>query len=99
MAAKVDPEVVKEKRNQNDTEILDVRTKEEVEEGMIPNAHHIPLDQVEEEMNQLDKDTEYITVCGSGKRADKAADLLNENGYQAKTLEGGMQAWDGEVTK
>ncbi|MGI8316941.1 rhodanese-like domain-containing protein [Halobacillus mangrovi] len=99
MATKVTPNEVKERRDQAETEIIDVRTQDEVEEGMIPNAHHIPLDQVEEKVDQLDKDTEYITVCGSGKRADKAADLLNDRGYQAKTMEGGMQAWDGKVTK
>ncbi|MDP4552320.1 rhodanese-like domain-containing protein [Alkalihalobacillus macyae] len=49
-------------------------------------------------MGQLDKTKEYITVCASGKRGEKAADILNEHGFNAKTLQGGMQEWDGEIT-
>ncbi|GGC82807.1 hypothetical protein GCM10007216_11680 [Thalassobacillus devorans] len=99
MAAKVQPTVAEEKRKQDDVEVLDVRTEEEVEAGMIPGAIHIPLDEVENKMDKLNQDKEYITVCASGKRSDQAADLLNEQGYQAKTLDGGMHEWNGEVTQ
>jgi len=34
-----------------------------------------------------------VTVCGSGRAAAIATDLLRANGVQAMTLEGGMQAW------
>ncbi|MFG6120876.1 rhodanese-like domain-containing protein [Thalassobacillus sp. B23F22_16] len=99
MAAKVQPTEAEEKRQQDDVEVLDVRTEEEVEAGMIPGAIHIPLDEVENKMDELNQNKEYITVCASGKRSDQAADLLNEQGYQAKTLDGGMQEWNGEVTQ
>ncbi|WP_085505933.1 rhodanese-like domain-containing protein [Thalassobacillus devorans] len=99
MAAKVQPTEAEEKRQQDDVEVLDVRTEEEVEAGMIPGAIHIPLDEVENKMDELNQKKEYITVCASGKRSDQAADLLNEQGYQAKTLDGGMQEWNGEVTQ
>ncbi|WP_173916900.1 rhodanese-like domain-containing protein [Halobacillus sp. Marseille-Q1614] len=97
MAAKVNTKMADVERKQENVEVIDVRTDEEVEEGIIPSAIHIPLDQVEDQMNQLDKEKEYITVCGSGKRADKAADMLNDHGIKAKTMEGGMKEWDGEV--
>ncbi|SEA40661.1 Rhodanese-related sulfurtransferase [Thalassobacillus cyri] len=99
MATKINPEVADEKRNQADVEVLDVRTDEEVEEGMIPDAIHIPLDQIENKVDDLDEDKEYITVCASGRRSDQAADILNEQGYQAQTLDGGMHEWNGEVTQ
>lgn len=99
MAAKVQPTEAEEKRQQDDVEVLDVRTEEEVEAGMIPGAIHIPLDEVENKMDEFNQNKEYITVCASGKRSDQAADLLNEQGYQAKTLDGGMQEWNGEVTQ
>ncbi|WP_028783736.1 rhodanese-like domain-containing protein [Thalassobacillus devorans] len=99
MATKINQETADEKRNQADVEVLDVRTDEEVEEGMIPDAIHIPLHQIENKVDELDENKEYITVCASGKRSDKAADFLNEQGYQAKTLDGGMHEWNGEVTQ
>ena len=90
MATKFSPKVADEKRNQENVKVIDVRTEDEVEEGMIPNAIHIPLNQVEDKVGQLDKSKEYITVCASGKRGDKA-DILNEQGFKAKTLQAGMQ--------
>lgn len=99
MATKVSPKVADEKRNQENVEVLDVRTEEEVAEGIIPNAIHLPLNLVEDKMGQLDKTKEYITVCASGKRGEKAADILNEHGFNAKTLQGGMQEWDGEINQ
>lgn len=42
---------------------------------------------------ELPRDREIITVCALGKTALDAADLLEEHGYKAVALQGGMQAW------
>lgn len=38
--------------------------------------------------------TPVVTVCAAGKTSMVAADILNEQGYQAFSLEGGMKAWN-----
>ncbi|WP_347861468.1 rhodanese-like domain-containing protein [Salimicrobium sp. PL1-032A] len=83
MAVEIGKDAAKQKHNHKNVEVLDVRTQEEVEEGMIPRAIHIPLNELENRVDELNKDKEYITVCRSGKRSAQAADILTENNVQA----------------
>lgn len=49
--------------------IIDVREPEEIAEGMVPGAKHIPMMQIPERMTELYKDKEYIFICRSGNRS------------------------------
>ena len=80
-----------------DLNIVDVREDEEVQEGMIPGAIHIPLGQIPERVNELDSSKEYILVCRGGVRSEKACHYLESQGFQVVNLEGGMMAYDGEL--
>ncbi|MFZ0369606.1 MAG: rhodanese-like domain-containing protein [Halobacillus sp.] len=97
MAKTIQPEEVESKRKENHIQVLDVRTNEEVAEGKIPEALHVPLDEIEERVGEFDPNKEYITVCRSGRRSDMAADIMNDKGLNAINMEGGMKAWTGEV--
>ena len=82
-------------------QILDVRTEEEVEEGTIPNAIHIDLYLGQEFIDQievLDKSKNYYIYCRSGGRSAQACAVMNQLGF-AKTynLLGGFSEWEGEV--
>lgn len=77
--------------------IIDVRENEEVAQGMIPNAQHIPLQQVPGEFSNLDKSAEYVIVCRSGRRSMNACLYLSDQGFQVKNLLGGMLDWKGEI--
>jgi len=74
-------------------QIIDVREDEEVAEGMIPGAIHIPLGQLASRTGELDRERPVVTVCRSGKRSARAAEELSEAGFQADTMGGGMIAW------
>lgn len=74
-------------------QILDVREDFEVAEGMIPGALHIPMGQLGSRLGDLDKDRPIIVVCRSGNRSAAVADALNQAGYTADTMAGGMTAW------
>ncbi|APT81445.1 MULTISPECIES: rhodanese-like domain-containing protein [Corynebacterium] len=74
-------------------QILDVREGFEVAEGMIPGALHIPMGQLGSRLGDLDKDRPIIVVCRSGNRSAAVADALNQAGYTADTMAGGMTAW------
>jgi rhodanese-related sulfurtransferase len=73
--------------------ILDVREDFEVAEGMIPGARHIPMDQLQERLSELDPAVPVIAVCRSGNRSGHVADALNGAGFTADTMTGGMIAW------
>lgn len=80
-----------------DLNIIDVREEEEVAEGMIPGAVHIPLGTIPERVGELDKSKEYIIVCRSGRRSANACAYLEEQGFNVTNLEGGMLEYDGEL--
>jgi rhodanese-related sulfurtransferase len=75
-------------------QIIDVRSKEEYEQGHIPNAINISLQDLMERMSQLDKNVQFITACGKGGgRSADGAKLLKEFGLNAIWLCGGTHEW------
>ncbi|AMW98575.1 rhodanese-like domain-containing protein [Rummeliibacillus sp. G93] len=94
----ITPEEVLNKLDANeDLHIVDVRENEEVANGIIPGAIHIPLGQIPERMEELNKETPYIFVCHAGGRSFSACSYLEGLGYDVTNLEGGMSAWEGEL--
>ena len=65
--------------------IIDVRTKEEYEEGHIKGAINIPYDQIDENI-KLDKTQKLKVYCKSGKRSAIAYEKLKELGYDVDDL-------------
>ncbi|WP_139003395.1 rhodanese-like domain-containing protein [Arthrobacter crystallopoietes] len=74
-------------------QILDVREDFETAEGMIPEALHIPMGDLNARLTELDRARPVIVVCRSGNRSARVADALNTAGYTADTMTGGMTAW------
>lgn len=85
----------------SDAVILDVRTEEEVEDGIIPGAIHIDFYMGAgflEEIDKLDKSKSYYVYCRSGNRSGQACALMNSRGFErAFNLKGGMLEWEGDV--
>ncbi|MEH6891142.1 rhodanese-like domain-containing protein [Bacillus sp. JJ864] len=77
--------------------IIDVREVEEVAEGKIPGALHIPLRLLEFRMHDLDKQKEYVIVCRSGGRSSQAVRFLESHGFQVINMTGGMLTWEGKT--
>lgn len=82
----------------DDLIVLDVRSDQEVAEGMIGVAVHIPLEKVEESLDRLDKNKEIIAVCATGIRAEMVYRVLNGAGYNVRFLNEHIEvAEDGSV--
>lgn len=75
--------------------LLDVREADEVAEGIIPGATHIPLGDVPVRMSELDVSKPYILICRSGGRSGRAAEFLGDEGYDVTNMVGGMLKWEG----
>lgn len=65
--------------------IIDVRTKEEYDEGHIKDAINIPYDEIDENTN-LDKDKTIFVYCRSGARSSNAYNTLKNLGYTVYDL-------------
>jgi rhodanese-related sulfurtransferase len=81
--------------------ILDVRTEDECNNGIIPNAINIDIYKGEEfieKLEALDKSKNYYVYCRSGARSAKACEVMDSLGFEnAYNLEGGIIDWDGEI--
>ena len=90
LEAKQVDELLKEKK----IRLIDVRTDEEVAEGMIPGAEHIALDKFDPEKLDLSDGREPVLYCNSDRRSGIAAEKLSKfTGKKARHLKGGFQAW------
>jgi NADPH-dependent 2,4-dienoyl-CoA reductase/sulfur reductase-like enzyme/peroxiredoxin family protein/rhodanese-related sulfurtransferase/TusA-related sulfurtransferase len=69
--------------------VLDVRTPEEVASGTIPGAKNIPLDELRDRLDELNKGKEYLVFCKVGIRGYLAARILSQNGFKVRNLSGG----------
>jgi len=78
--------------------VLDVRTEREYrsETGYLANAILIPVQELEKRIDELGpfKDRTIIVYCRTGVRSAKAAKLLNDHGFKAFTMEGGIVKWN-----
>lgn len=81
--------------------ILDVRTKEEYNEGHIPKSISIPNETIDKRVTQQlpNKDQMIFIYCYSGKRSKQAALKLKKLGYTNLIDLGGIINWQGEIVK
>jgi rhodanese-related sulfurtransferase len=76
------------------SQFVDVRTPEEFAAGHAYRARNIPLDTLMTNLEMIEKNEPVYLICQSGKRSMKAAQMLNEAGYQQTiSIKGGTDAW------
>ena len=74
--------------------VIDVREKDERDEGYIPGSRNVPYRLMRLCCPDLPRDRPVITICGSGPRAAIAASLLRAKGIDARpVVDGGMNDW------
>lgn len=83
--------------------ILDVRTKEEYDEGHIPEAVNVANEDIStshQSVEQLpDKNQKILVYCRSGNRSKQAAKKLAAMGYSNVIEFGGIIEWKGDIEK
>jgi NADPH-dependent 2,4-dienoyl-CoA reductase/sulfur reductase-like enzyme/rhodanese-related sulfurtransferase len=73
-----------------DEVLLDVRNPEELAVESVPGAINIPLPLLRARLHELPRDREIWVICRSAQRAYNATRILLQNGFNARTLSGGM---------
>jgi rhodanese-related sulfurtransferase/TusA-related sulfurtransferase len=80
--------------------ILDVREEAEYAFGHIPGAMNIPLGELEQRIDELNKDEEIYVICRTGNRSDLAAQQLTAKGFsKVFNVIPGMVEWKGTTVK
>ena len=74
--------------------VLDVREVEEFEALHLEGAQNLPLGQLADIYDRLDKDLLYYVICKSGMRSARACQFLAEKGYDVLNVQGGMTAFE-----
>jgi len=79
---------------QDAVEVLDVREKDERDEGYIAGSRHIPYRLVRAYRDELQNGRPVVTICNTGARAAVAASVLAAEGIDARpVLDGGVDDW------
>ncbi|MCS0824878.1 sulfurtransferase TusA family protein [Cytobacillus firmus] len=79
--------------------VLDVRETAEYAFNHIPEAISIPLGELDERLDELNKDQEIYVICRTGSRSDLASQKLTEKGFKnVMNVVPGMTKWTGETT-
>ena len=84
-----------EKAKQDLITVLDVRPKEEFEAGHVQGAINIPIEELEQHLEQFDPTQEIVAYC-RGPHCILAFDAvaqLREKGFKARRLENGYPEW------
>lgn len=73
--------------------MLDVREQDEWDAGHIDGSQHIPLRELAARLGELPSGASIVAVCRSGARSGSAVRGLQQRGYAAENLDGGLVSW------
>ncbi|WP_428308714.1 rhodanese-like domain-containing protein [Lacipirellula sp.] len=88
---------VKQAIDEKKAKLVDVRTKKEWDKGHVAGAIFLPVTSLTDELEEkelakaLPKKGNYYIHCAVGIRATRAAEYLEERGYEVKVLKLGYQ--------
>jgi CRP-like cAMP-binding protein len=71
---------------------LDVRLPSEFENHHLEGGINIPLYFIRLKLSTLDKSKKYVVCCDTGRRSSAGAYILNERGFEAFVLQGGINS-------
>jgi sulfur-carrier protein adenylyltransferase/sulfurtransferase len=84
--------------NGNAPFVLDVRNPEEWEICHLEGAKLIPLPELPDRLNELDRNRDIVVHCKTGRRSEQAIQLMQKAGFdRLKNLTGGILAWADDV--
>jgi rhodanese-related sulfurtransferase len=92
----ISPQDAAAKLKSGEAVIVDVRDKDEWDEGHIPGATHMSRGTIELDIEEKVPDTNAMIIChcGGGGRSALAAESLQKMGYKnVRSMAGGFKAW------
>ncbi|MGB5177090.1 MAG: rhodanese-like domain-containing protein [Gammaproteobacteria bacterium] len=89
-AMKTDSEALVKMLAEGKPQLIDIRFKEEYEAWHMGVARSIPLPELPQRLNEIDKSKVIVTACPHKDRAIIAMTCLKTQGYEAKYLQDGL---------
>ena len=92
----ISPQDAAAKLKSGEAVIVDVRDKDEWDQGQIPGAMHMSRGTIELDIEEKvpDPNAMIICHCGGGGRSALAAESLQKMGYKnVRSMAGGFKAW------
>ena len=83
----------------NEVVLLDVREPYEIEICNVKGSLFIPMNEIPQNIEQLEKDKRYAVICHSGVRSLYVSNYLNSLGYSTLNVIGGIERWATDVDK
>ena len=74
--------------------LLDTRTEGEYARGHIEGFKNIPVDELRDRLDEVEKGKPVYVICQSGLRSYIASRILEGNGYEAYNFAGGFRFYD-----
>jgi rhodanese-related sulfurtransferase len=74
-------------------QLIDVRADHEWEMGRIEGAKHLPLAELSERIEEIEKERPVVLYCRGGNRSTMATEALAAEGYDAAKLSEGIVGW------
>ena len=80
-------------KDARDKQVIDLRSEEDFEKETYPGALNIYWEELGERIDEVSKDIPVYLICYTGQKSDEIAQNLQEQGYEAYSVEGGYRAY------
>lgn len=77
--------------------LLDVRNAWEHEVCRIDGSVLIPLNQLASRLGEISREKPIVVYCHHGQRSLLAAQFLQQEGYEASSMRGGIDEWAARI--
>ncbi|MDH7498597.1 MAG: rhodanese-like domain-containing protein, partial [Syntrophomonadaceae bacterium] len=74
--------------------LVDVRTAREHEQGAVPGARNIPVDELRARLEEIPRDRTVLVYCQVGLRSYVASRILRQRGFAVKNISGGYKLYE-----
>lgn len=88
--------------DEDDLDLIDIRSPETFAAGHIPGAENLPPSELETEVEDREWADEVVVACYIGKSSVQAARLIerySDDDVDVASMAGGYEAWDGDLTE
>lgn len=85
-------ETLSQYANHHDVVLIDVRDRQSFDAHHLPKARHLLPEDLVRYLDELDRQKQYVIICYHGIMAISLADFMQEQGFFACVLRGGMAA-------
>ncbi|GAA0302148.1 rhodanese-like domain-containing protein [Halarchaeum salinum] len=101
MSEELTPTETSERLADDDFTLVDIRDPEAYEEGHVPGAENLTIEELEEIVEEREWNDTVAFLCYIGKSSQQAARFVEEYGDASEvySVAGGMDEWDGEIER